>query len=166
MSESSLACQISVLTVNSHICAEHRRVSCTMASWFRIRLDKAIGWLTHRQTHFRFPSDSPLASCHCLVQTATARVADQIVYFHEYPVIQCSSLPVRCTYLDMGFWFCCHNLHVFSPPPTIPPTYLTAVASFTLITSSPRSPVFNGESTHCEEDKPARINQIAKTVWM
>lgn len=46
LSESSLACQISVLTVNSRISAEHRRVSCTMVSWFRIRLDEAIGWMT------------------------------------------------------------------------------------------------------------------------
>lgn len=67
LSESSLACQISVLTVNSHICAEHRRVSCTMVSWFRIRLDKAIGWMTHRQTHFHFLSNSlSRALCNCL----------------------------------------------------------------------------------------------------
>lgn len=50
LSESSLACQISVLTVNIRICAEHRRVSCTMAWWFRISLDKAIGWLTQTST--------------------------------------------------------------------------------------------------------------------
>lgn len=62
LSESSLACQISVLTVNSHICAEHRRVSCTMVSWFRIRLDKAIGWMTHRQTHFHFLLLTPCLS--------------------------------------------------------------------------------------------------------
>lgn len=52
LSESSLACQISVLTVNSHIFAEHGRVSCTMVSWFRIRLDEAIGWMTLRRKHF------------------------------------------------------------------------------------------------------------------
>lgn len=58
LSERSLACQISVLTVNSHICAEHRRVSCTMVSWFRIRLDKAIGRMTHT------PHPRPLARTH------------------------------------------------------------------------------------------------------
>lgn len=35
-----------------------------MVSWFRIRLDKAIGWVTHRQTHFHFLSNSlSLALC-------------------------------------------------------------------------------------------------------
>lgn len=111
LSESSLACQISVLTVNSHICAEHRGVSCTMASWFRIRLDKAIGWLTHRQTHFHFPSDSLLVSCHC--HLLTARVPSQIVYFHEYLLLQCRTLAVGCTNLDMGFCLAVQKLQVF-----------------------------------------------------
>lgn len=36
-----------------------------MVSWFRIRLDKAIGWVTHRQKHFLSNSLS-LLLCYCL----------------------------------------------------------------------------------------------------
>lgn len=62
LSERGLPCQISVLTVNSHICAEHRGVSCTMVSWFRIRLDKAIGWMTRTEPLFLPYSLSPFLS--------------------------------------------------------------------------------------------------------
>lgn len=48
-----------LLTVNRGIRAEHGRVPCTVVPWVRMRLDEAVGRVTHRQAHFDFLSNPP-----------------------------------------------------------------------------------------------------------